>query len=81
MVAKATVGAVARLPSTTWLAESATAWLPRFSNAFAVPPLLLMLPPFNASALAPTLMPFASASAAWTTYWNTMPLPNLVWRK
>ena len=61
-----TAGATSLLPSTLWSAEFAIAALPRPSVALPVPPRNLIVPPFNANALAPMLMPFASASAACT---------------
>ena len=67
IVTSLTVGVVCWLPSTLWLVELATAWVPRPSVASVVPPLILMVPPFNVSALAPMLMPSESLSDDCTT--------------
>ena len=64
-----TAGAVSRPPSTLWFGEFEIA-KPRPKEALATPPLVLTVPPFNVRALAPTLTPSTSTSAAWTTYWN-----------
>ena len=53
------------LPSTLWAAAFVRV-LARVSRAFTVPPLRRMLPPFSERALAPTLMPSASASPGTT---------------
>ena len=57
-----TVGAISLLPSTLWLAEFAIAAPPRPKVAFAVPPRILIVPPFSANAPLPTLIPSVSLS-------------------
>ena len=60
-----TTGAAGAAPFTMKAAASATAWGPRASAA-ALPAPSAIVPPFSASAEAPTAMPFASRSALTT---------------
>ena len=52
-------------PFTLWLAAAVMAWLPSESAALA-PDALRIRPPLNVKASAPTSIPFASRSSAFT---------------
>ena len=60
-----TVGTVAVLPFTLWLALAVKAWVRRPRRATS-PPALVMAAPFGVSALAAMPMPSVSLSAATT---------------